>query len=426
MRHFIFCLLAAGCGSSHPTPMKDLSVSGGADLAGVDLAGVDLAGVDLAQSVTPGNRSPAAFAQGLGRSHFLVGMGNDGTNSGDDPAYSLGPTIDLHYHYLTGISTEGGWTTWNSNPDYAGKRIAEAVSHGVVPMLTYYCMVAHGEDNLPGSVGDASYMGVYWKDYAQLLATVAAANTPVLIHVEPDFWGYLQQASIDAGSVGAVPAKVAASNAAECSGLPETIVGFGKCLVAMARSRAPKALIGFHASGWSSKMDVLANSDKGFDVLAEAQKTVTFLQAVGGGDADFIASDLIDRDAGCYDVGYTDSMGNQVCSVRPGTYWDETNQALPDFHQAWSWAKAIGEGLDLPVVWWQLPFGTPSTTPGGTPGHFRDNRVHYMFANVGELVAAHGVGMAFGTGAGGQTDVTTDGNSFKTAVTGYFANPTAL
>jgi hypothetical protein len=395
--------------------------------AGSDLsiaAGVDLAGADFAR--VTGDRSPAAFAQKLGRSHFLVGMGNDGTNSGDDPAYHFGPTLDLHDHYLTGLSTSGGWTTWNSNPDYAGKRINEAVSHGVAPMLTFYCMTAAGENMLPQSIGDSTYMTTYWKDYAQLLSTTAAANTPVLLHIEPDFWGYLQQASITAGSIDGVPAKVSVSNAAECAGLPETVVGFGKCLVAMAHARAPKALIGFHASSWSSNMDVTENSNASLDVNAEAQKTVTFLKAVGGADADFIATDLLDRDAGCYEVGYSDGMGNKICGVRPGLYWDESNAKIPNFHQAWTWAQAIAEGLDLPMVWWQIPFGSPSSTPGGTPGHFRDNRVHYLFGHIAELVGAHGVGIAFGTGAGGQTDWTTDNDEFKNAVVAYFANPVGL
>jgi hypothetical protein len=52
--------------------------------------------------------------------------------------------------------------------------------------------------------------------------------------------------------------------------------------------------------------------------------------------------------------------------------------------------------------------------------------VHYIFQHIGEFVAAGGLGVTFGTGAGNQTDITTDGNEFKTAVAGYFASPTSL
>ena len=77
-------------------------------------------------------------------------------------------------------------------------------------------------------------------------------------------------------------------------------------------------------------------------------------------------------------------------------------------------------------MWWQIPFGVPSDTPGGTAGHYRDNRVHYIFGHIDEFVAAGGLGVAFGTGAGNQTYLTTDGDQFKSAVTGYFAAPVSL
>jgi hypothetical protein len=90
------------------------------------------------------------------------------------------------------------------------------------------------------------------------------------------------------------------------------------------------------------------------------------------------------------------------------------------------WAKAIGDGVGKPIVWWQVPFGVPSATPGGTSGHYRDNRVHYIFSHIGEFVAAGGLGVTFGVGAGNQTYITTDGDQFKSAVTSYFAAPVTL
>jgi photosystem II stability/assembly factor-like uncharacterized protein len=78
------------------------------------------------------------------------------------------------------------------------------------------------------------------------------------------------------------------------------------------------------------------------------------------------------------------------------------------------------------MIWWQLPFGVPSTTPGGTPGHYRDNRVDYMFSHFDQYVAAGGVGAVWGTGDSGQTDWTTDNGEYKTAVTAYFKAPTPL
>jgi len=369
-----------------------------------------------------------AFTEKLGgghAGHFLIGMGNDGTNSGDDPAYHLGATIDLHYHYLVGLSTEGGWPTWNSNPDYAGKRVREARSHGVVPMITYYAMAAHGDGNVAGSVQDASFMNVWWKDFAQVLASINAEGGPVVLQVEPDFWGYLQQRSASAGGPDKVVAKVAASGYPECAGKPDTVAGWGECLLAAIRARAPNALAGLHASVWGSGMDVRRNTNPSLDVAGEAARSVGFFRAVGGDRFDFISSDSIDRDAGCYEAGLT-VTGNVICRMRSSSLLDESNATLPSYRQMLTWFKALTAGLRLPGIWWQLPFGVPSATPGGTPGHYRDNHTHYVFGHIADFVDAGAVGAVWGTGAGYQTFIDTDGGAYKAAVVAYFASPFRL
>jgi hypothetical protein len=444
----VLALTACSSASSSTGPSDDASTSDTSVDATTDDASTTDTAADSTAADAPSPDAPAdlgtdapaptfdqkrrAFASALGASHaghFLVGLGNDGTNSGNDPAYSFGVTLDLHDHYLVGLSTEGGWPTWNSAPDYAGKRIAEGKSHGVVTMLTQYAMAAHGDGNVAGSVGDAAYMKVYFKDYLQLLDTIAKAGGPVVIHHEPDFWGYVQQAAITAGGgpekVVAKVSALAAIGVNDCKTLPDDARGFGQCVLKLTRARAPNALIGFHASAWSTKRDCTGNTDTTLDVAAEAAKTVAFFKAIGLDGADFVATDPSDRDAGCYEVGYA-SGGKTICDVRSNVYWDETNTKLPNFAQASKWAKAISQGLGLPIVWWQIPLGVPSTTKGGTADHFRDNRVHYFFSHVGELIAAGGVGMVFGGGAGGQTSTSTDGGQYSNAVKAYFASPVAL
>jgi hypothetical protein len=114
------------------------------------------------------------------------------------------------------------------------------------------------------------------------------------------------------------------------------------------------------------------------------------------------------------------------CPQRDGVYWDESNATSPNFHDNQAWVKTMTQGLGMPMMWWQVPFGVPSTTKGGTSGHYRDNRVHYMFSHVQEFIDAGGIGAVFGAGAANQTTPTTDGDQFKNAVAGYFAKPVAL
>ena len=151
-------------------------------------------------------------------------------------------------------------------------------------------------------------------------------------------------------------------------------------------------------------------------------KIAAFLSQVGGAESDVVVIDVLDRDAGCFEA-HTDP----ACQRNDGPwYWDETNQKSPNFREHLAWAKTLGAGMGKPILWWQVPFGVPSATPGGTSGHYRDNRVKYVFDHPDEFAAVGGLGVAFGTGAGNQTDWTTDGGQFKTAVAKYLTSPAPL
>ena len=423
--HLLPLVLALSACSDDPpvTPSGD---------AGTDVGIPNDGAIPLPDGSLPPDASVAskarAFTEKLGpkhAGHFLVGVGNDGTNDGNDDAYKLGVTLDLHYHYMVGLSTEGGWPTWNQNPDYVGKRIAEAKAHDQIPMITYYAMAAHGDRNL-SVLTDAAYMTTYFKDFLQMLDSVKAAGSPVVVHDEPDFWGYMLQEPTRTKSDPLVTkVLVSKSGAPECAGEPDTIVGLARCKLKLYRGRAPNALVGFHASAWSTNMDTAKNIDPKLDIEGEAAKTVAFFKALGLDKADYVATDVSDRDAGCYEVNHQPMCSCTITNTYKcdNFYWDEANAKLPNFKQHFRWAKALTDGLGLPVLWWQLPYGSPSNTPGGAVGAYRDNRVHYFFAHVDELIAAGGVGAVWGTGAGDQSYSTPE---FKAAVTKYFAAPTAL
>jgi len=67
--------------------------------------------------------------------------------------------------------------------------------------------------------------------------------------------------------------------------------------------------------------------------------------------------------------------------------------------------------------------GVPSTTPGGTTGHFRDDHVHYMLTHPTQYTAAGVFAIVFSAGAASQTTITTDGGQFATLFSAYLANP---
>ena len=341
----------------------------------------------------------------LGRSpNFLIGMGNDLDNDHDkDGAYTLGVTLDLHYAYLVGLKGQGGWPDWNANGTFVNILTDSAKKHGVTPMFTLYSMAAWGEANTDTLVNDG-YMQPYWDGAKLLFERLGAFGDPAVVHFEPDFWAYAQQAS--KGNPSSLPVHVSGL-ASDCSGQPDNLVGMGHCLVALARKYAPKAVIGFHASRWADP---------------DASKVAKFLVDIGAGEADIVVLETLDRDAGCFEEHVDPN-----CQRNDGPwYWDETNKTSPNFSEHLAWAKSIGTGVGRPILWWQMPFGVPSSTPGGSAGKYRDNRVKYLFEHTDEFVAAGGLGAVFGTGAGNQTYITTDGGQFKNAVTQYFKSPTPL
>jgi hypothetical protein len=159
---------------------------------------------------------------------------------------------------------------------------------------------------------------------------------------------------------------------------------------------------------------VAANTSASLDVAGEAQKTAAFLAACGESDADLIIVETSDRDA-----GYYQSQGKN-------TFWDATNQTLPNFHQDFAWVKALTEALGKPALYWQTPLG--NANQNNTNNHWKDNRVQYFFAHEDELAAAHALGVVYGAGASGQTvpglstDANGDGGYLLSNANTYFSS----
>jgi hypothetical protein len=352
--------------------------------------------VGAPEFVTPERK----IAEKLGLpSRFAIGLGNDvsgGPASAD--AYGLGPKVDIHYLYLSGLD----WTSWSGGGGaYVTEHAEEAKARGVVPMFTLYQAAAWGEGNL-GAFANGTFMTSYWRGVRTLFERLGDFDAPAMVHFEPDFWGYVQRQGGDD------PSKVkilVGSRTPECAGLPETVAGFGACLVKLARTLAPKTVVGFSASTFGAYTNG----------APDALRVATYLEAVGGA-ADFVVIETLDRDAGCFERGI-----DPLCQRSGSFYWSDE-----DFANHLAWANAIRKKTKKPLLWWQMPLGVPSGNPGGWAGRYRDNRVKYLFTHPSDFVAAGGFGAVFGTGAPNQTTAKTDGGQFATALTAYLATPTAL
>ncbi len=331
-------------------------------------------------------------------------MGNDLASDHDmDGAQGTrwSTTLDLHYAYLTGLQGMGGWPDWNANGGFVDIMCSAADSHGVTPMFTLYSMAAQGEGQQRRPDARQLHGAVLGRGQAAFPAPRRLRQAVGHAHRARLVGGFIMQSSPDGKAAVHVT-----SLAPDCGDSSNDVIGMAGCLRTLARKYSPQTKIGFHVSQWGGT----------------ASAVISFFKAIGADQADFIATDMLDRDAGCYEA-HTDPN----CQRTDGPwYFDETNTTSPNYTEHLAWVTQMTQGIGLPMMWWQVPFGVPSTTQGGTSGHYRDNRVHYMFSHVPDFIAAGGVGSVWGTGAANQTYITTDGDQFKNAVSAYFANPTAL
>ena len=361
-----------------------------------------------------GSGSAAALAMRLGLpNRFLIGLGTGGSDTALIAAQGLKP--DFYERYLVGTGTNGGWATWNTPyGQYALYQMQAADSVGAVPMFTLFQFSA---DNLSDmtNLADATFMQTYWSDLITLFNQMKAFGKPTVLSVEPDFYGFAQ--AVVNSTYGGDPTKAPAvlSTDAACAGLPANLTGFSPCVMRLARKYAPKAAIGFTPSSW------------GGPTIASV---ISFMNQLGTDQGDLIVTQTTDRDAGCreqYVLTPSTTQSDCAAAANQTWYWDETNQTHPNFQDNFAIALAYHNGIgNLPVLWWQTPFGVPSNTPGGTPGHFRDNKVDYFLKHPSELVAVGGLGVVFGAGAENQTTPSTDGGQYQTLSANYLAHPVPL
>ena len=351
----------------------------------------------------------------IGRKKLLIGY------AGDDDVASRAP-FDLRYTYLCGgpigdpsqnCTSYNWWQCWEQNlgePPHGNvvqELISKATAHGGIAMFTYYVIlqasgVGEGAAEVQNAATDRTFMAKYLGDFRTMLDRIG--SSVAFIHIEPDFWGYAGQLTVPVGKdAHALPAAVDASGDCPSPAFEQTIAGLGRCMISMVRVHAPNAKVGLHASAWGTNQDVLLNKDPRFDVQGEGRRLGQFMVSAGADLGDFVVADMSDRDAGCYQNG-----SSSWCWGAPRDTWWHTDSTLPNFAQAFMWAKSVADTVGRPIVFWQIPVG--NMNQNNTAEHWQDNRVDYLFHHAVDVVNAGAIGMAFGAGEDHQTTPSTDGN----------------
>lgn len=290
----------------------------------------------------------------------------------------------------------GNDVTWGDN--YVAQATWQGVPRPQMMLWTWYSLRdlgdMAGQGDGPGEVqaiNRLDLLTLYLNDYRFFLQKIG--NTRAMVDIEPDFWGYVKSL----GDPHTIPAQVTAANPTDCATQENSAAGLAHCLVAMARKYAPNLGVGMHASC--------------FDYQTDPQGCVRFLQTMTTG-ADFMVSDVSDRDAAWYDIQI--QLGTHAGFDRPGYWWTVQNhgQAMLAFY------KLITEGTGKPLVLWQIPLG--NMAQNNTYQHYQDDKVDYLFSHMNEVADAHIVALLFGAGQQEQTTPETDGGNLINKTISYW------
>lgn len=243
-----------------------------------------------------------------------------------------------------------------------------------------------GEGDGPGEVkaiNRADLLTRYLNDYRFFLQKIGTSQD--MIDIEPDFWGYVRSL----GNPHQVAAQVTAANPTDCGSQENSASGLAQCMIAMGHKYAPNTGVGLHLSC--------------FDWQQNTPQCAKDYADLGAKNADFLVTDVTDRDAGWYALPAHGSRD---------TFWnDQKGFASLGFY------KTMAESVGKPVVLWQVPVG--NMAQNNTPNHYKDDKVDWFFSHLDQVANAHVGAILFGAGWQEQTTPESDGGNLINKTTAY-------
>ncbi|MET0594893.1 MAG: hypothetical protein ABW133_19495 [Polyangiaceae bacterium] len=328
---------------------------------------------------------------------------------------------DMRYQYFTkGWIDNWGWG--NRDGKWGLDYMRECDAQRFIPVVQYYQMndeAGGGEGQFLAKAQNAATMQSYFGDFKILMQRAKEFGKPVVVLLEADGYGLLQQQSSNNPNAYAA---IKDSGLAELSGLPNTVAGWGLAFLQLRKAvGANNAILGIHISGWASGKDVAYFSVT--DPLSpEVDKVHAFLAPLGVGNNvtgsryDVLVGDPLDRDSEYYRV--TQSQDR---------WWDASDSASissKSFNRYAEWLRLWNVKAGMRWILWQIPLGNSNHTNvynnGASREGYKDNRPEYFFGNgtahIAKFAESGVIGLLFGAGAGGQSsfqnDTYTDGQLF--------------
>jgi hypothetical protein len=379
------------------------------------------------QALLAGTAAKGAIPAGL-PARVMVGLFED---TGSTWMKNSGVPWDSRYRYLTkGWVNNWGWGGYDGG--FALSYFRESDQQGFVPAVQFYQIFGEaggGEGQTLQKLQNAGTMRAYFGDFKLLLQRAKEFGKPVMVLLEADAFGFLQQQTSSNPNAAAA---IASSGMPELAGLPNTVAGYGLAFLQLRKAvAANNVVLGLHISAWASGKDVASFNVS--DALGpEVDKVYDFLAPFGlatnvtGQQMDVLVGDPLDRDADFYRL-----------TLNQNRWWDESDGASissRSFNRYAEWLRLWNVKAQKRWVLWQIPLGNSASKNvynNGSPGQgYKDNRPEYFFASgtahIEKFADAGVIALLFGAGAGGQSsygnDTFSDGQLFMKSRAGAILN----
>jgi hypothetical protein len=322
--------------------------------------------------------------------YFGLGLKSDHDNLSWMP--KSGVPWNYRFQYLN-----VGWESWSSSPgQFVTNNIQDSVSNGYIPVFDWYeaGSQSYNPSMLFSNLASPSFMYTYFNSYKLLMQKAGAFSSPVIVHIEPDMWSFMQQqVSWDPTKI---TVSVASSGFSEVAGFANNASGFAQALIALRNTYAPKVLLAWDNSPWAVNFDPTCYYGCWASPETYGNWVASWYQKLG---AKF---DLIFFNTSSRDAGYlVTALG------WPSGYAWWTNTAFSNFQQ---YIASIYQATGLKSMLWQTPVGnTLYDTCNNTKYHYQDNRAQYFLQsgnrqNIINFVNAGVIGILFGGGNDGGRD----------------------
>src|SRR5262249_14401316 len=131
------------------------------------------------------------------------------------------------------------------------------------------------------NVSNADTMRAYFQDLRLFFQKAGAMNgKPVVLHVEPDLWGFLHQRA-KSDDTARISIGVGAAGVPELSDLPNDLSGFAKAIVRLRDRYAPNVILGYHVSAWGTGTDLFVSNALDAVVDDVARREAAFYASLG-------------------------------------------------------------------------------------------------------------------------------------------------